>query len=64
MKIIIKCGEYNENMYIHGTESNILDMCRVIIIILDTVYRMKIIKCGLSSRVKAFAVKVGEFVHG
>ena len=27
MKIIIKCDKYNENMYIHGTESNkILDM--------------------------------------
>ena len=27
MKIIIKCGKYNENMYIHGTGSNkILDI--------------------------------------
>ena len=31
MKIIIKCGKYNKNMYMHGTESNkILDMRRVI----------------------------------
>ena len=31
MKIIIKCGKYNQNVYMHGKENNkILDMCRVI----------------------------------
>ena len=44
MKIIIKCGKYNENMYIHGTGSNkILD---IEYITRMSFYRMKIIiKC-------------------